>query len=415
MRIWLVTIGEPIMHPENKLRLHRTGILAKIISQNSTNEIVWWTSTFNHFTKRHMYDCDTYVNVNDNLKMIALKGKGYNKNVSINRIIDHNQIAKNFYSKASSELKPDIIVVSFPTLGLAEKCIKYGKCHSVPVLIDYRDMWPEVFLDLIPQRFKIFGKILLFNLIGRTNRVFSEATGIIGITDEFLQLGLKKSQRARTLADNVFPLAYLTNQFTKQEFLDAEVFWKKKGISKSQINICFFGTLGYQFNFDAIIEAAEVLMSEKINFIICGSGDKYDDLVARSKNVSNVFLPGFVTAAQIKALMEISKFGLCPYIPKEAFINSIPGKAIEYISSGLFILNTLGDGVLGKMLEKNSFGESYVYNQSSSLVNCILKSIRLTENSENLQIRIKEYFENQFSANSVYLNYLEHLDRVVKL
>jgi glycosyltransferase involved in cell wall biosynthesis len=413
MLIWLVTIGEPIFHQDNKLRLHRTGILAKIISENSSNQVVWWTSTFNHFSKKHMFENDTKISVNKNLEMIALKGKGYSKNISISRIIDHNQIANKFFKLADSAEKPDIIVVSFPTLGLVEKCIRYGKLNSIPVIIDYRDMWPEVFLDLVPNKFKFLGELVLKNLFNKTSRIFSEASGIIGITPEFLQLGLQKANRNSKFSDNVFPLAYLENQFNELDLQEAKLFWQNIGISNSQVNICFFGTLGYQFEFEPIIEAAKKLQSENINFIICGSGDKFSYLVDRSKNIKNIYFPGFVTASQIKALMDISSFGLCPYVPKKAFLNSIPGKAIEYLSSGLFIINSLGDGILGKVLKENAFGQSYVYNQPESLINCILKSIRISNSLKDNQNNIRKYFDSNFSANIVYQNYLKHLQTIV--
>ena len=82
MNIWLITIGEPIPHPKNKLRLHRTGILAKQISASKNHTVTWWTSTFNHFTKQHIYYKDSVVTVNSRLKMIALIGGGYKRNVS---------------------------------------------------------------------------------------------------------------------------------------------------------------------------------------------------------------------------------------------------------------------------------------------------------------------------------------------
>ena len=82
MNIWLITIGEPIPHPENKLRLHRTGILAKQISASKNHTVTWWTSAFNHFTKQHIYNEDSVVEVNSRLKMIALYGGGYKRNVS---------------------------------------------------------------------------------------------------------------------------------------------------------------------------------------------------------------------------------------------------------------------------------------------------------------------------------------------
>ena len=414
MRIWLVTIGEPIMHPQNVLRLHRTGIFAKLISENTNHKVIWWTSTFNHFTKEHIYNMDTYVTVNDNLKMIVLKGKGYNRNVSLNRIIDHNQISKKFTKYANKEPKPDIIVASFPTLGLCQACIKYGKEHNVPIIIDYRDMWPEVFIEIIPKPFRIFAQLMLFFLFQRTERVFRDSTGIIGITDEFLQIGLKKAKRLKTFSDNVFPLGYLENQYTDYDYASAKDFWKNQGVSDSTgiINICFFGTIGYQFDLETVLQTASMLKNESMNFIICGTGDKLESLKKNYSNLPNTKFPGYMSAAQIKALMDISHIGICPYIPKQAFLNSIPGKAIEYFSSGLYVISTLGDGVLGKFLIQNGFGANYIAYNPESLKQCIKNVIEMLMVSKKDDI--KKIFLKNFGSKSVYSNYLIHLENVVK-
>ena len=123
MKICLVTIGEPIFHPLNKLRLHRSGILSKFISEKTDHELVWFTSTFNHFTKEHMYSDTTSSFISTRFKMIAIKGKGYKSNVSFDRIIDHAQIAKKFRLLIKEEKKPDIIVVAFPTIRLCKEAL----------------------------------------------------------------------------------------------------------------------------------------------------------------------------------------------------------------------------------------------------------------------------------------------------
>lgn len=414
MKIWLVTIGEPIMHPQNRLRLHRTGILAKLISENTNHKVIWWTSTFNHFTKEHIYNNDVYVTVNDNLKMIVLKGKGYRKNVSLDRIIDHNQISKKYEKYAKKERKPDIIVASFPTLGLCQACIRYGKENNVPVLIDYRDMWPEVFIEIIPKPFRVFARLMLFFLFQKTDRVFRNSTGIIGITDEFLQIGLKKANRLKTFSDNVFPLGYLENQYTDNDYSHSKEFWKNQGISdtKGIINICFFGTIGYQFDLETILQAASMLKNESVNFILCGTGDKLEKLKSDSVNIPNLKFPGYMSAAQIKALMDVSHIGICPYIPKQSFLNSIPGKAIEYFSSGLYVISTLGDGILGKFLIENGFGTNYIAYNPLSLKQCIEKSIyNLNDSTKN---SIKKYFQDHFDAKLIYSSYLIHLENIIK-
>ena len=128
MNIWLITIGEPIPHKFNTLRLHRTGIIAKYISENSAHKVTWWTSDFNHFAKSHIFGDDTEFSPSPNLNVIALHGSGYSRNISLDRIFDHRQIARKFVMQSRRKEKPDIIVAAFPTLALCEACLELGNC-----------------------------------------------------------------------------------------------------------------------------------------------------------------------------------------------------------------------------------------------------------------------------------------------
>jgi len=58
MKIWLVTIGEPLPLGISKDdRLHRTGQFARYCASKG-HEVVWWTSTFDHFRKQHHFEGD---------------------------------------------------------------------------------------------------------------------------------------------------------------------------------------------------------------------------------------------------------------------------------------------------------------------------------------------------------------------
>ena len=118
-----------------------------------------------------------------------------------------------------------LLLLTFPTLGLCEAAVEYGKKQNIPVIIDYRDMWPEVFVDILPKKMRLFGRIALFQLFSKTRNVFSKADGLIGITEEFLNLGLKKIGRQKHKMDAVFPLAYLENQFSESQLEEADKYW----------------------------------------------------------------------------------------------------------------------------------------------------------------------------------------------
>ena len=248
-------------------------------------------------------------------------------------------------------------------------------------------------------------------------RVFSGATGIIGITQEFLNLGLNKIKRKQKLEDAVFPLAYLSNQFSSEQLKDAKLFWEKLIPKSTKLRICFLGTLGHQFDLDTIVKAVEILNIKNIvdfEIILCGSGDKEENLKSAARKLFGLYLPGYMSASQIKALLLTSDIGLCPYHINKAFLSSIPGKAIEYISSGLPILTTLKDGELGKLCDLFSYGYYYEHNNPNSLAVAIenlinKKNILIDKKSEILDV-----FNTNFDAEKIYGNYVSHLEFVVK-
>ena len=155
MRIWLIQRSEPTPHDnDGKQRLMRMGILSNQLSKKG-HEVVWWTSTFDHYNRKHRFKEDQEVSVNDKYLIKYLKGCGYKNNVSLSRIIDNNLVAKRFKNKAKKALlKPDIILSSIPTAELSLEAVKFGKKNNIPVVLDIRDMWPDVFLDVLPDIFR---------------------------------------------------------------------------------------------------------------------------------------------------------------------------------------------------------------------------------------------------------------------
>ncbi len=417
MIIWIVTIGEPIINNKNNLRLHRHGLLAEYISKNSKNKVIWWTSKFNHFTKEFEMMNDEEYYPNRNLTVKLLKGTGYKKNVSISRIIDHLKIKKSFSKKIRTQNeKPDIIISSFPTLGLCQESLKFGEINNIPVIIDYRDLWPEAFSDLFPSKINFIGKILLSPLYFSTNKMLKNATGIIGITESFLNIALQKINREKNNFDAYFPHTYKKLNISHEKINDSLTFWKEFGIDPNSnfINICFFGTLGYQFDLETVIKGFSNLQNPNIRLIICGSGHKKASLEKLAKNNPNIIFPGYINAIQIKSLLTISHIGLCPYLPKKMFLEAIPGKVIEYMSEGLELITTLGKGVVGNMVEDKNFGLNYDAFDSDSFSRKISELYKKIKSNGNQKSKIIDYYNKNFDQETVLKNYLTHVKKVVK-
>ena len=78
MIIWNTTIGEPLPIPGNNDRLHRAGLLNNELLKHGAN-IVWWASTFNHFSKKYYFTNRKSLKVKDHYNLadcFAMPGYG---------------------------------------------------------------------------------------------------------------------------------------------------------------------------------------------------------------------------------------------------------------------------------------------------------------------------------------------------
>ena len=150
MKIWLLQASEPIPIVNKEQRLLRMGIIAEELSKRG-HEITWFANTFDHFQKKQLYKKDTTIKVKENYKLELIYAMGYKRNISLSRILNHKIIAKKFKKQAKKMEKPDLIYASFPTIDYAEEAVKYGKKYNVPVVVDIRDLWPDIFKHNLPK------------------------------------------------------------------------------------------------------------------------------------------------------------------------------------------------------------------------------------------------------------------------
>ncbi len=414
MRIWLITIGEPLPIDGTNDRLHRAGTLANVLVTKG-HEVIWWTSTFDHVRKRQRFNKDSSININERYRLYLLHSVRYRKNVSVNRIINHYGVARKFLKLAESEIQPDIILCSLPTLELSLAATEYGKKKDIPVVLDVRDLWPDIFLELVPVWAQWFVRLPLFSMFKTVRAACAGATAIIGITSSFVDWGVNYANRARSNLDREFPMGYCEAPPGQKAIIEAEKFWEKHGVKKdnSEFIACFFGTMGRQFELGTIIEAARKLKKQNrfFRFILCGSGDNFAYYKNLAIDCDNVIFPGWVGAAEIWALMRMSSVGLAPYLSIKNFTLNLPNKPIEYLSAGLPIISSLR-GVLKDLLSTYNCGVTYANGNSDDLISILIDLYdhpeRLRKMSENAYALYKE----KFIAENVYNNMISHLELV---
>jgi glycosyltransferase involved in cell wall biosynthesis len=418
MIIWIITVGEPLPMDGEGTRLFRSSILTNFLVKRG-HKVVRWSTTFNHVTKSFRYNENTNIIINENYTIKLLHSISYSTNISLKRLVNHYFLAKEFQKAALKYDKstlPDLIVCSFPTIQLAKAATAFGLKNNIPVVLDARDMWPDIFLDAFPRIVRPIFKALAYPLFNSTHKAFSQATIITGITQSFVKWGLEHAKREMTEKDIAFPLGYLENDYTKSEIKEADNYWDSLNINgnSEKMYVCLVGSLTHGVNFDVILESAAILKTtnKNIEFIIAGKGINEKEFKIRSENYPNIRFVGWINGPQIWSLLRRVSLGLLPYIDRLDYQMSIPNKVGEYLSASLPIITTL-KGVSTELMIKAKCG--FYVNNAAELVDVLNKFHQDKTLSEISSSNALKTYQKTLNAHTVYTNYANHLENIITL
>jgi len=384
----------------------RCGLLARELLSRR-HSVTWVSSNFFHFTKSYRYS-DPLNSLPRGLQIVLLRTTPYHKNVSIFRLINHQQYCVRLKRWMESNPVPEGIIVTYPLLYAAWLCLEFGKSKGIPVVVDIQDIWPEVFLTAFPKRLRGLARILLVGQFRQGKKIFRLADNCTAVSRYYLQYG-ESLKGTKFSYSQVYYLGYQPSSSDSDQ-LGLELL-KVSGFEPSDVNFTFVGMLGSSYDISCVIRAARIIRSSypSVKFIIAGDGPLKAQWQREAQGLDNVRFIGFVDSSRLGALLRHSFAGLVTYI--SGALQSIPNKPIEYVAYGLPVVNSLS-GEFAELIENKRIGISYVPGNVESLIVAIKtfldNPIFVSECRKNVQ----EVFAQLFSAQNIYprfANDLEHL------
>jgi glycosyltransferase involved in cell wall biosynthesis len=415
--IWLIKVAEPTPLDGAGIHLMRDGILSKRFAEKGYN-VIWWHSTINHQNKTQRFTKHSLVKASPNLHIFFLHSILYKKSAGIMRVVSQYGMARAFKKLSALHLQPDIILCCLPPLELCWQAVKYGLRHKVPVIIDVQDLWPDAFMKFAPDALKPVWRLLLKPWYTMVRKACANATAITAITDEFLDWALGYANRDKTLLDKSFPFGYSDSMPDGGAVSAAEKRWETLGIDKNTHDFiaCFIGFMGRHYELEIVIEAARKLqhVNTGFKFVLCGTGDNLEKYKQLAAGCSNVIFPGWINEAEIWTLMRRSAVGLAPYKKTATLIKNLTNKPIEYMSAGLPVISSLG-GVLETVLSTYECGVTYLPGDSDRLANILIDLHNSPERRSAMSINARKLFQDKFSADKVYGEMVDHIERIGNL
>lgn len=412
MNVWIFQTGEPLHIDYGNPRPMRAMNLANMLIEKG-HSVVIWSSGFYHQEKRHRCHEVTTFQVSSKLIIRLIPSPGYQRNVGLGRIFDHAVLAMNLKKLLSTETSlPDVAFVGYPPIEAAAVLTKWLANHSIPCVLDVKDQWPTFFLEAMPRVVRPIGRIILQPYFYLARRAMRDVSGLISMTDAFLQWAIKFSNRNIGSRDLVVPLTSPADQVTEHELKLARQWWDEFGVANDGRNrVCFVGSHSPAFDFLPIYEAARGFLSAGLDceFVICGDGGVSAEVRKMMSALPNVRFPGWIDRAQIQVLAERSIAWLAPYKNIDNFTLNLPNKIIDALALGLPILSPL-QGEVERMIQEHRVGLTYGVGVGESLFSRIQTLIKdpclQFEQSKNA----RQLFANKYLFDVVYDRLVEHLE-----
>ena len=409
MKVWIIGMGEPLPTDTKSTRLFREGLLALYLAKRG-HTVTWFNSSFGNIHRKHRLYQDNFL-IYRNIRIELINSPGYTKSVSLARLIDHFALARNFRYRANSKSNPDVIYNCFIPPEVSYQVTKLKTKMGVPIVVDIRDTWPDLFYEFFPELSRPLLRGMLFWYRGLVSTALKKADAIISNSTNYLDWGLKHAGRSRCPFDMVIPPGYTPYELSDDEMIEAREKFLQFGISDNRDIIFFGGTMGRSYDFEPVIEAARVFSAEDHSpiFVLAGDGELREKWQSMANDTPNIIFTGWLNEAELTYLQKRSICGLQPY--SSYSLISIPNKTGEYLSNGLPIISSL-KGENERLLQTT--GTGLIYESGNSLCEAIRKVSKNEEMHKEMSRNAEKTFRNNFQIDVVHKKIEGLLEKLVR-
>ena len=408
MRIWLTEIGE-LLPIDSGGRSMRAGLLAQTLAARQ-HDVIWWTSTFDHARKVYRRPAAGTANISAHLRLELLHAPAYRRNASLARMRYHRAIARQFTAQAPHAVPPELLYCCVPTLELTEAGVRYAAARGIPVVVDVRDLWPDIFVDAVPRPLRGLARLALRLEFRRARFILRAAAAILAVSPGYLEWGLGLAGRQRGPWDAVFPHGYPRPALNPGSKARTEL--EALGVDPRRVICCFVGSFGRSYDLGTVIEAARLLERAgraHVQFVLGGDGEQAAAWRAQAAGLSNVIFTGWLSVEAIEALLAMARIGLAAYAANAP--QGLPNKLFEYLSAGLPVVSSLR-GEAERFLTETGCGATYSVGDAAALA-AVLQELA-ADDAARLEMGRRAFarYDAEFSAQQVYGRLGEHLERL---
>jgi glycosyltransferase involved in cell wall biosynthesis len=304
--------------------------------------------------------------------------------------------------------RPDVVVATSPQLftAVAGWCI--SRIYRVPFVFEVRDLWPESIVTVGAMR-----DSRVIRLLKRL------AAWLYRSADRIVTVG--PGYRRRILADYDVPpekIDVVTNGvdlslYTLREEQRRQ--WRASLGVDGRTVVLYLGTHGMAHGLEFVLEAADRLRGEPIQFLFVGDGAEKDALEAQARRMklNNVVFYGPQDKAAVVGFYAASDVCLVPLRKVDLFTDVLPSKLFEVMGMARPIVVSV-DGDARREVEAAGAGLYATPEDVDELCRAILRLHQDPELRRSLGASGRRYVEARYRRGVLAERYARILDQILQ-
>jgi len=412
MRVWIENPFDTL--PPEGGRPLRFWLMAAAFAR-AGHEVVYWTSDFNHITKRkRVFACDGEGGSRGGAEarrekvpfaVELIPTKPYAKNVSLARVRSHRAYAAAWERRARAVAAaggaPDVIIVSTPPLATGAVAIRLARSFGAKLVVDVMDDWPGTFYRLLPRGAQGLGRLLFAPMHRAARRLYRAADLITTVAARYEELVRACGATAPVKRFyHGIQLGRLERSRVRANLDKLDLLEQSKRQATANVRLVYIGNLGRTYDLATILAAMDALPPE-VTLDIAGNGAQFADL-QRCAN-ARIRVHGVLDRQSLASLLARCDVGLVPMAEDSCV--GIPYKFGDYAAAGLAIASTLG-GESGRLLARYGAGFAYRGGDAASLAALVRRLLAEPPTLARAQAAARRMAEDEFDADTIYAAYV---------
>ncbi len=417
MHLWVVKTLEPLPHPQGAARLMRAGLVARLAAARG-HRVTWWNSRFDRLTGAGRDPAEVAAARALGIEVELLRGPAYRRAISLRRFLHDLATALDFARRTRRRPPPDVIYCCMPPIELTMATVAYARRHGIPVAVDIRDIWPDLWRELAPSRLRPLARMATVPYRQGLGWALARADALFACGERALAWALARAGRGRRERDAVFPHAVPVDPLPAAIRREAAAFWEARGLSRARgpgerLRLVFAGTLSERsgcLDFLHHFLALPAEVRRGIRVIIAGRGDQAAAIAALAAREPALLWVDWLDQGRLRALYERCDVGLAPYRRTCETGWILVNKFGEYLVHGLPVLTSLA-GEVAAFIRRHGCGLVWEPERPDQLAEC-LKILTDPQRRAPLQAAAVRAGQG-FRADQVYPRLLARLEQLV--